>query len=66
MEMLNGDSSSSSLEEEDKKEEEAKLSMPPNNIKIVIFSFLSTNELVCRYSKVSKGIRQLLADCKNS
>jgi hypothetical protein len=66
MDMLNRDSSSSSLEEDKKEEEEAKLAIPPNNIKLVIFSFLSTNELLCRYSKVSKGMRQLLADCKNS
>ena len=65
MEMLNRDSSSSSVEDV-KKEEESKLAAPTNNIKLVIFSFLSTNELLCRYSKVSKGMRQLLADNKNS
>ena len=63
--MINRDSSSSSVEDA-KKEEEAKLAALPKNIKLEIFSFLSTNELLCRYSKVSKGMRQLLADNKSS
>ena len=37
-----------------------------NNIKLVIFSFFTTNEMLCKISKLSKATRQLLSDNKKS
>ena len=38
----------------------------PKSIKIVIFSYLTANELLCKISKLSKKTRQLLSDNKES
>jgi hypothetical protein len=37
-----------------------------NNIKLVIYSYFTTNELLSKISKLNKGTRQLLSENKES
>jgi hypothetical protein len=46
--------------------EELHLPTLSNNIKLVIFSYFNTNELLCKISKLNKGTRQLLSENKES
>ena len=69
VEIINTSSCQSAVIEEKSKElqqlpnAQATLS---NNIKLVVFSFFTTNEVLCKISKLNNVTRQLLSDYKRS